>query len=66
VGALLRSGVEGLMPSTSAKQARFMQAVAHDPKFAKKAGVPQKVGKEFASADERKAHAQTLAKALKR
>ena len=43
-----------------------MQAVAHDPKFAKKAGVPQKVGKEFASADERKAHAQTLAKALKR
>jgi len=24
-----------------------MQAVAHDPKFAKKAGVPQSVGKEF-------------------
>jgi hypothetical protein len=54
------------MPSTSAKQHRFMEAVAHNPKFAKKAGVPQKVGKEFASADERKARAQTLAKALKR
>jgi hypothetical protein len=35
------------MPTRSAKQERFMQAVAHDPKFAKKAGVPQSVGKEF-------------------
>lgn len=35
------------MPATSAKQERFMQAVAHSPKFAKKAGVPQSVGKEF-------------------
>jgi hypothetical protein len=35
------------MPARSAKQERFMQAVAHDPKFAKKAGVPQSVGKEF-------------------
>jgi len=35
------------MPVKSAKQERFMQAVAHDPKFAKKAGVPQKVGREF-------------------
>lgn len=39
------------MPSVSGKQARFMQAVAHDPGFAKKAGVPQSVGKEFALAD---------------
>jgi hypothetical protein len=31
----------------SKKQERFMQAVAHNPKFAKKAGVPQSVGKEF-------------------
>lgn len=30
-----------------------MQAVAHNPKFAKKAGVPQKVGKEFAAADKK-------------
>ena len=35
------------MPSTSKKQERFMQAVAHNPKFAKAAGVPQSVGKEF-------------------
>lgn len=28
-----------------------MEAVAHNPKFAKKAGVPQSVGKEFAAAD---------------
>jgi len=36
-----------LMPSVSKKQERFMQAVAHNPAFAKKAGVPQSVGKEF-------------------
>lgn len=35
------------MPSVSKKQERFMQAVAHNPAFAKKAGVPQSVGKEF-------------------
>jgi len=39
------------MPSTSAKQARFMQAVAKNPKFAKETGVPQSVGQEFAQAD---------------
>ena len=39
------------MPSTSEKQHRFMEAVAHSPEFAKKAGVPQKVGKDFAAAD---------------
>ncbi len=39
------------MPSKSAKQARFMAAVANNPKFAKKAGVPTSVGKEFAEAD---------------
>jgi hypothetical protein len=35
------------MPTVSDKQERFMQAVAHNPKFAKKVGVPQSVGKEF-------------------
>lgn len=39
------------MPSKSGKQHRFMEAVAHNPKFAKQAGVPQSVGKEFAMAD---------------
>lgn len=41
------------MPSTTKKQHNFMQAVAHSPKFAKKAGVSQKVGKEFANADKK-------------
>lgn len=35
------------MPTVSKKQERFMQAVAHSPAFAKKVGVPTKVGKEF-------------------
>ena len=39
------------MPSTSKKQHNFMAAVANNPKFAKKAGVPQSVGKEFTAAD---------------
>ena len=39
------------MPSTSAKQARFMAMVAHDKGAAKRAGVPQSVAKEFNQAD---------------
>ena len=39
------------MPSVSAKQHRFMAAVANNPAFAKKAGVPTSVGKEFIKAD---------------
>ena len=35
------------MPAVSKKQEKFMQAVAHNPAFAKKVGVPVKVGKEF-------------------
>lgn len=42
------------MPSTSKAQHNFMEAVAHDPGFAKKAGVPQSVGKDFAAADKGK------------
>jgi hypothetical protein len=42
------------MPSTSAKQHKFMEAVAHNPTFAKKAGVPQSVGKDFSNADKGK------------
>ena len=42
------------MPSKSPAQHRFMEAVAHNPAFAKKAGISQKVGKEFAKADEGK------------
>jgi len=39
------------MPSTSQAQARLMAAAAHDPAFAKKAGVPQSVAKEFNQED---------------
>ena len=39
------------MPSTSKKQHNFMEAVAHNPAFAKKAGVPMSVGKDFSAAD---------------
>lgn len=41
------------MPSTSPKEHRFMEAIAHSPEFAKKAGVPQSVGKDFAKADDK-------------
>ena len=39
------------MPSVSKKQHNFMAAVANNPAFAKKAGVPASVGKEFITAD---------------
>jgi hypothetical protein len=42
------------MPSTSKKQHNFMAAVANNPAFAKKTGVPQSVGKEFLTADKGK------------
>jgi len=42
------------MPSKTKKQANFMAAVANNPKFAKKAGVPQSVGRDFAKADKGK------------
>ena len=42
------------MPSTSKKQHNFMAAIAHSPSFAKKAGVPQSVGKDFNNADKGK------------
>ncbi len=35
------------MPVTSKKQGKFMQAVANNPKFAKKVGVKQSIGREF-------------------
>ena len=43
-----------MMPSTSKKQHNFMAAIAHNPAFAKKVGVPQSVGKDFNEADKGK------------
>jgi hypothetical protein len=39
------------MPSTSAKQKRTMRAAAHDPAFAAKMKIPQKVARDFEAAD---------------
>ena len=39
------------MPSRTKKQARTMAAAAHNPKFAKKVGIPQTVAKDFNKAD---------------
>lgn len=39
------------MPSKSPAQARLMAMAAHDPKKAKKVGIPPKVAKEFNKAD---------------
>ena len=42
------------MPSTSPKQKKFMAAASHNPSFAKKAGIPVSVAKEFNQADKGK------------
>ena len=42
------------MPSSSKKQHNFMEAIAHNPGFAKRVGVPQSVGKDFSNADKGK------------
>ena len=42
------------MPSKSKRQQDFMAAVANNPKFAEKTGVPQSVGKDYEKADKMK------------
>lgn len=39
------------MPSVSKSQAKFMQAAAHNPEFAKKAGIKQETAKEWSDKD---------------
>jgi hypothetical protein len=39
------------MPSKSKAQHNLMAMVAHNPKAAKRLGIPQKVGKEYVKAD---------------
>lgn len=48
------------MPSVSPQQHRLMEGVAHDPRFAAKVGIPQKVGRDFAQADKAKAMGAAL------
>ena len=49
------------MPSKSDKQRRFMAVAAHDPKFAKRVGIPVAVAKEYNAADK----GPKLARAMK-
>lgn len=41
------------MPSKNKKQHRLMEAVKHNPKFARKVGIPQSVGADYVAADKR-------------
>lgn len=50
------------MPTKSPAQKRLMQAAAHNPAFAKKAGVPGKVAKEFVREDKQAAKKRRGAK----
>lgn len=54
------------MPSKSAKQKRFMAAAAHNPLFAKKAGIDQDVAKEFNRADQAHNRKSAIKRAFKR
>jgi DNA-binding cell septation regulator SpoVG len=53
------------VPSKSKKQHDFMQAVAHSLSFARKARVPQSVGREYVEADKRKAGKSKTSKSEK-
>ena len=46
------------MPSKTPKMKRTMRAAAHNPKFARKLGIPQKVAREFEAADKAKARSK--------
>jgi hypothetical protein len=45
--------VGSAVPSKSKAQHKLMEAVAHNPAFAKKVGLPMSVGKDFAAADDK-------------
>lgn len=42
------------MSAKSKAQEKLMQTVAHSPKFAKKVGIPVKIGKEFVKSVKKK------------
>ena len=51
------------MPSVSKAQHRFMEAAAHDPKFAASHGISQSTASEFAHADKGRVKAMPERKA---
>lgn len=54
------------MPSTSKKQAHLMAAVANDPRFAKKVGIPVSVGQDFFKADQAKKRRGSIETAMQK
>lgn len=54
------------MPSKSQAQHNLMEMVAHDPKAAKRMGIPQSVGKDYVEADKGKKFAEMLKRVPKR
>ena len=54
------------MPSTSARQHRFMALASHDKSAAKQMGVPQSVAREFMQEDKGKKFTKRDEKADKR
>lgn len=54
------------MPSKSRAQHNLMAMVAHDPKAAKRTGIPQSVGREYVKADKGKRLAAMLKKVPKK
>ena len=52
------------MPSKSPAQKKLMDAVANNPEFAKKAGIPQAVGAEFVAADKAKKKKTKIARGI--
>jgi hypothetical protein len=54
------------MPSKSPKQKRFMQAAAHNPSFAKRAGIKPSVAREFVRADQQHARLRSSQRKAKR
>lgn len=51
------------MPSRSKRQFRLMAAASANPAFAKKVGIPQKVAKEFHTADRKQTYKKLPEKA---
>ncbi len=52
------------MPTVSKKQHNFMEAAAHNPQFAEKAGISQGTAEEFVQADMAKGKDSKTAKLL--
>jgi hypothetical protein len=46
--------IKGAMPSKSVKQRKFMAAAANNPKFAKRADIPQGVARDFVQEDQKR------------